>query len=72
MNATFLDLVIPRLIPYYARMFLNCTVITKKFVETFSDLGRSSVLSEELVLSLNAFVCLLYGDQDSKNVDDCR
>ena len=35
MNATFLE-VIPRLIPYYARMFLNCSVITKKRTHAYS------------------------------------
>lgn len=42
------------------------------FVETFSDLGRSSAIPENLVSSLNAFVCSLYGDKASTNVNDCR
>lgn len=43
-----------------------------KFVESFSQLGRSFIISEDLVISLNSFVCLLYGDKISTNVDDCR
>ena len=42
------------------------------FVDTFSDLGQSSTIPENLVSSLNAFVCFLYGDKGARNVDDCR
>ena len=41
------------------------------FVQSFCDLGKSSILSEDLVISLNAFVCLLYGDKSSKTADEC-
>ena len=42
------------------------------FVETFCNFGRSSIIPENLVTSLNTFVCFLYGDKASTNVDDCR
>lgn len=42
------------------------------FVQSFCDLGKSSTLSQDLVMSLNVFVCLLYGDKSSKTVDECR
>lgn len=43
-----------------------------EFIESFSSLGRSSDVPEDLVISLNRFVCLLYGDKMSTGVDDCR
>ncbi|CAB3990590.1 Hypothetical predicted protein [Paramuricea clavata] len=43
-----------------------------RFVEIFSQLGRSAEVSDELVVSLGTFVCLLYGDQTSTCVDECR
>ncbi len=43
-----------------------------RFVEIFSQLGGSAEVSEELLVSLGTFVCLLYGDQTSTCVDECR
>ena len=42
------------------------------FAKSFCDLGKSSTLSEDLVVSLNVFVCLLYGDTSSRTVNECR
>ncbi|CAB4000504.1 Hypothetical predicted protein [Paramuricea clavata] len=36
------------------------------FVQSFCDLGKSSTLSQDLVMSLNVFVCLLYGDNECR------
>ena len=36
------------------------------------DLGKSSTQSQDLVMSLNVFVCFLYGDKSSKTADECR
>ncbi|CAB4017441.1 Hypothetical predicted protein [Paramuricea clavata] len=44
----------------------------RDFVQSFCDLGKSSTLSQDLVMSLNVFVCLLYGDKSSKTIDECR
>ena len=41
-----------------------------EFIESFSTLGSSSDISEDLMISLNRFVCLLYGDKASTSVDD--
>ena len=41
-------------------------------MEIFSQVGRSAEVSEELIISLGEFVCLLYGDQASTCVDECR
>ena len=43
-----------------------------KFVESFYQLGRSAEVSEELLMSSGRFVCLLYGDQTSTSVNNCR
>ena len=41
-------------------------------MEIFSQVGRSAEVSEELIISPGEFVCLLYGDQASTCVDECR
>jgi hypothetical protein len=43
-----------------------------EFEESFFKLGKSFPVSEDLVTSVNKFVCLLYGNTISTNVDDCR
>ena len=40
--------------------------------KSFSDLGKSSTPPEDLVISLNVFVCLLYGKKSSQTVNECR
>lgn len=42
------------------------------FVETFSLLGYNFPPANVLVRDLNKFTCLLYGDNTSKNADECR
>ena len=44
----------------------------QEFRQTFSHLGNLERVSEELINSLNKFVCLLYNDEVSTNVDECR
>lgn len=43
-----------------------------KFIESFSILGSSSDIPEDLLMSFNRFVCLLYGDNALTSVDICR
>lgn len=43
-----------------------------EFVKTFSELGRSATMSDDMVISLNKFVCLMYGDKAAASVDECR
>ena len=43
-----------------------------KFAETFSSLGANFPPCDKLVIALNEFACLLYGDTKSKNADECR
>ena len=43
-----------------------------EFVEWFAMLGKDFPPSNELVNKLNKFTCLLYADNVSKTVDDCR
>ena len=43
-----------------------------KFIESFSILGSSSDINEDLVISLHRFVCLLYGDNALTSVDNWR
>ncbi|CAB4034676.1 Hypothetical predicted protein, partial [Paramuricea clavata] len=40
--------------------------------QQISSNRRSAEVSDELVMSLGTFVCLLYGDQTSTCVDECR
>ena len=42
------------------------------YAKSFCDLEKSSTLSEDLVVSLNVFVCSLYGDTSSRTVNECR
>ena len=43
-----------------------------QFIKTFSLLGSSIHPSDDLVSALNRFMCLLYGDTKSMNVDECH
>jgi hypothetical protein len=42
-----------------------------KFAPVFARLGNLPI-DDDIEESLNEFVCLLYGDTISKNVDECR
>ena len=44
----------------------------REYFNSFRSLENAFPPSEELVLQLNRFVCLLYGDKNSKNVNKCR
>lgn len=44
----------------------------REYFNSFRSLGNAFPPSEELVLQLNRFVCLLYGDKNSENVNKCR
>eukprot|EP00794_Sanderia_malayensis_P012433 gene12433-13718_t len=43
-----------------------------RFTESFSSLGRSFPPPDRLINELNKYVCLLYGDVVSGDVDECR
>ena len=43
-----------------------------KFAETFSSLGANFPPCDKLVIALNEFTCLWYGDTKSKNADECQ
>lgn len=43
-----------------------------KFRQTFSLLGNLEKVSQDLINSLNKFVCLLYNDEVSTHIDECR
>ena len=43
-----------------------------QFVDTFSLLGSSFPLSDNLARQLEKFTCLLYGDKSSSSVNECR
>ena len=43
-----------------------------EFRQTFSQLGSLERVSQDLINSLNKFVCLLYYDEVSTHVDECR
>ena len=44
----------------------------REYFNSFRSLGNAFPPSEELVLQLNRFVCLLYRDKNSENVNKCR
>ncbi|XP_046856604.1 uncharacterized protein LOC124449684 [Xenia sp. Carnegie-2017] len=50
----------------------NILLRNHKYLNSFSSLGSAFPPSEELVFQLNRFVCLLYGDKDSEDVNKCR
>ena len=43
-----------------------------KFLYIFSELGEDWILQEDIMKSLEEFVCLLYGRRRVKKVDDLR
>ena len=43
-----------------------------KFLYIFSELGEDWILQEDIMRSLEEFVCLLYGSRRVKKVDDLR
>ena len=43
----------------------------REYFNSFRSLGNAFPPSEELVLQLNRFVCLLYADKNSENVNKC-
>ena len=42
------------------------------FCEAFAQLGEKDSVNEDVVLSLEAFVCTMYGKTKMKNVDEVR
>ena len=43
-----------------------------EYIEVFSDLGKHTVLQEEIFTKLESFICKIYGFKDSSLVNEVR
>ena len=50
----------------------NTLTRNSEYIKTFASLGISFSLSDDMIAKLNKFVCLMYGDKESEEVDKCR